>query len=108
MPKRRPPAPPRPRAYMIGPQWRITMPDGEVLLTLRDVDQTEARDLARRLSVLLISYLSPVRDLTGDAKEIAAQVAIMDEANAEPHEINTASVFKGSGGTEVLVLEHHH
>lgn len=93
---------------MVGPGWRITMPDGDVLLTSRDVEQAESRDLARRMPVLLISYLSPVRDLTGDVEEIAAQIAIMDRENAEPYEINTASVFKGSRGSEVLVLEHHH
>jgi len=91
---------------MIGREWQINLPSGEVLRPVSEIDPTESRRLAQRIPVYWLSYLSPVRDLTGDASEIEQELTRTD--NSQGLETNSSWLFRGNEGTEVLVLEHHH
>jgi hypothetical protein len=58
------------------------------------------------MSVYWLSYLSPVRDLTADATEIDRELARTD--NSGELESNSSWLFRGTKGSEALILEHHH
>jgi hypothetical protein len=91
---------------MIGADWQVNLPSGEVLKPVSVLEPSDARQLAQRLPVYWLSYLSPVRELTGDASEIEWQLKLTD--NSRKLESNSSWLLRGSNGTEAVVLEHHH
>lgn len=106
MPKRKPPLERRVWARLINHEWRVTLVDGEVLTPVRDLERGEVGDLARNLPTFLIGFLEPVRALTGDADAISAEIGRITVDGGI--ETNRASLFRGSVGTEAVVLEHRH
>ena len=106
MPKRKPPPEKRIWARMLGTEWQINLLDGEVLKPVRDLTAPEARELVSGRRVFLISYLSPVRELTGDSRTIETQLAAV--SNEPALFANSASLFRGARGSEAVVLEYHH
>jgi hypothetical protein len=65
------------------------------------------RDLVGTLPVYYLGYLIPVRDLTGDAAAIAAELA-ESRAHVAVPEYNDLHLFRGDRGTEAVVIEHQH
>lgn len=105
-PKRKPPPDRKVWARIVGGEWHINLPDGTKFTHRRDLDRLEAGKLAKTLPVYLISYLSPVVDLTGDAVAIEKEVANTSE-NFRLFS-NTAALFSTPSGTQAVVFEHHH
>jgi len=106
MPKRKPAPERRVWARHLNGEWQVNLVDGEVLKPVRDVTLEEARVLATHLRVFWVSYPSPVRELTDDADALAEELALV--TNDMRLESNSSVLFRGSGGTEALVLHHHH
>jgi hypothetical protein len=106
MPKRKAPPEKHTWARMLGREWQVILVSGEVLKPARDLSATEARELASIHLVFLLSYGSPVRDLTGDARAIAKEIDLIAD---EPLLFtNSASLFRGSMGSAAVVLEYIH
>lgn len=105
-PKRKPPPEGKIWARIAGSEWHINLPDGTTFTKSRDIDRPEAAKLATTLPVYLISYLSPVVDLTGDADAIEKEL----EKTTENVRLfgNTASVFSAPSGAQAVVFEGHH
>ena len=80
--------------------------DGTKLNKSRDLDQPKAGNLAKTLPVYLVSYLSPVVDLTGDAVAIEREV----ENTSEKIRLlaNSAALFSAASGAQAVVFERHH
>ena len=105
-PKRKAPPERKIWARIVGGEWYINLPDGTKLNKSRDLDQPEAGNLAKSLPVCLISYLSPVVDLTGDAVAIEREV----ENTSENIRLfaNSAALFSAASGAQAVVFERHH
>lgn len=93
-------------ARQLNGEWQVNLVDGEVLRPVREVTVDEARALARGLRVFWVSYLAPVRELTGDERALAIELDRV--SNDMVLESNSSELFRGSRGTEALVLLHHH
>lgn len=106
MPKRKPAPERRVWARHLNREWQVNLVDGEVLRPVHVVTVEEARALARSLRVFWVSYLAPVRELTGDERPLADELDRV--TNDMELESNSSWLFRGSRGTEALVLEHHH
>ncbi len=106
MPKRR--GAPRFPAWVrdTGPDLRLHLADGTILMKARDVTEAEARDLAERLPAYRISYGSPVRELGRGSDALRDELDLTEDCAR--YEGNTAALFRAPDGREVLVLEHHH
>ena len=105
-PKRKPPPDRKVGARIVGGEWHINLPDGTKFTHRRDLDRLEAGKLAKTLPVYLISYLSPVVDLTGDAVAIEREV----ENTSENIRLfaNSAALFSAASGAQAVVFERHH
>jgi hypothetical protein len=106
MAKRKLPPAPKLWARMVGGRdWEIYLPNGETMRQIDDLDVAQATGLARTMSVYRLSYLSPVRDLTGDAQGIAEAFG---EVGATSFEFNTIHLFESREGSRAVVFHHHH
>ena len=112
MPKRKPPAPPKLWARAVGRQWQIYLPTGETLESVEELDVAMAARMGRTLPTYWISFLSPVRDLTGDQPAIAAELHNVVWTGGDLTEAtvykNSVHLFASPSGTRAVVFEFHH
>jgi hypothetical protein len=95
VPKRKPPQEKQVWARIIGRGWQIYLPSGEVLQPVSEIDPNEARRLAQRMPLYWVSYLSPIRKLTGDAAETERELALTNTSRERRASAETRAVFDG-------------
>jgi hypothetical protein len=107
MPKRKPPPAPKLWARMIaGRDWEIYPTDGKTLREIETLTVSAARELSDSVPVYWISFLSPVREITGDSRAIEAELKLVNPTVY--YDTNTVSLFGSSSGSRAVVFEYQH
>jgi hypothetical protein len=95
-------------ARIVNQGWEIYLTSGETLRPIEPIDRGHAERLARTLSVYRISFLSPVVQLTGEEKQIAVELALVDDSGQSDFDTNSAWIFAADAQTRAVVFEYHH
>jgi hypothetical protein len=106
MPKRKPPAAKKTWARQLRDGWHLMLATGEDLRPTRELDVVEAAQLARTLPVYWFGFMVPVRELTGQSAEIAAELAKVADSFA--FDTTSLYLFEAPGGVKAVVFEYHH
>ena len=107
MPKRKLPPEKRTWARLVHQEWQLNLVSGEVLVPVRELSASEARQLSRTLPVFYFGFGMPVRDLTGDSGAIEAELNLTRNDVRGP-EWNYLALYRGPRGTEAVVIDHQH
>jgi hypothetical protein len=95
-------------ARIVKQGWEIYLTNGETLRPIELIGRGQAEQLARTLSVYRISFLSPVVNLTGNEKQIAAELALVDDSGRSDFDTNSAWIFGADSQTRAVVFEYNH
>ncbi len=95
-------------ARIVNQGWEIYLTTGETLRPIESIGRGQAERLARTLSVYRISFLRPVVDLTGNEKQIAVELALLDDSGPSDFDMNSAWIFGAGAQARAVVFEYHH
>jgi hypothetical protein len=108
MAKRKPPPEKKVWARIVNQSWEIYLTNGETLRPIKLIGRGQAEQMARAMSVYRISFLSPVVNLTGNEKQIASELALVDDSGRSDFDTNTVWIFGADTQTRAVVFEYNH